>query len=329
MPRTKIVAVKDLPRSEWLKYRKQYIGGSDAAAVIGLNQYATPYTVWADKTGRLSQKEGTEAMRQGTELEGYVAYRFMDKTGKKVRKSPYMWGNTKYPFASVNIDREVVGEQALLECKTTSVLNLRKFKDGEFPENYYVQCVHGMAVMEYERAYLAVLVLNQGFMVYQITRRKDDRVPDWCSGSVYVSEDEIAALMAAERDFWKLVEQDTPLEFSGTQADTAALSAIYTKGGAGRVELFNREDTINRYRFLKEQIKALETELDQCVQTLKGDLGDSEEGQAGSYIVSWKPQSRRTFDAKAFTADHPDLDLDSYYKVSTFRKFDVKQVVNE
>ena len=48
-------------------------------------------------------------------------------------------------------------------------------------------------------------------MVYQITRRKDDRVPDWCSGSVYVSQDEITALMDAEQEFWKLVvERYTP-----------------------------------------------------------------------------------------------------------------------
>ena len=329
MNRTKIAKINGLSREKWLEIRRRYIGGSDAAAIVSLNDYSTPYTVWADKTGRLPEKPDSEAMRQGRDLEQYVAERFTDKTGKKLRRSPYMWGNTEYPFASVNIDREVIGENALFEAKTTSLLNLRKFKNGEFPTNYYVQCVHGMAVMEYEKAYLAVLVLNQGFMVYQITRRQDDRVPDWCSGSVYVSDDEIQALMDAEREFWQFVQSDTPPAFSGTQADTAALSAIYAGGRTERVELFGRESLIHQYRSLKERVKALETELDRCAQTLKGDLGDSEEGQAGSYLVSWKPQSRRTFDVKAFAADHPDIDLESYFKTSSFRKFDIKQIMSE
>lgn len=209
------------------------------------------------------------------------------------------------------------------------MLNLKKFAGGEFPENYYVQCVHYLAITGKNRWYLAVLVLNQGFMVYQITRRQDDRVPDWCSGSVYVSDDEIQALMDAEREFWQFVQSDTPPAFSGTQADTAALSAIYTGGSSGRVDLPGRESLIHQYRSLKERVKALETELDRCAQTLKGDLGDSEEGQAGSYLVSWKPQSRRTFDVKAFAADHPDIDLESYFKTSSFRKFDIKQIMSE
>ncbi len=136
--------------------------------------------------------------------------------------------------------------------------------------------------------------------------------------------------MGAEREFWRLVETDTPPAFSGTQADTAALSSIYAGGRTERVELFlGRESLIHQYRSLKERVKALETELDQCVQTLKGDLGDSEEGQAGSYLVSWKPQSRRIFDAKAFATDHPDIDLESYFKTSNFRKFDIKQIMSE
>ena len=37
MPKTKIVAIKGLSHEDWLKYRRQYIGGSDAAAILGLN----------------------------------------------------------------------------------------------------------------------------------------------------------------------------------------------------------------------------------------------------------------------------------------------------
>lgn len=51
--------------AEWLELRKGYIGGSDAAAVVGLNAWSSPYAVWADKVGKLPEKEDTEAMRLG------------------------------------------------------------------------------------------------------------------------------------------------------------------------------------------------------------------------------------------------------------------------
>ena len=34
-------SVKDLSREEWLKMRKEGLGGSDAGAVCGLNPYAS------------------------------------------------------------------------------------------------------------------------------------------------------------------------------------------------------------------------------------------------------------------------------------------------
>ena len=70
------MAVMD--REKWLEERRKGIGGSDAAALVGMNSYSTPYTVWADKTGRLPEKEDSEAMRQGRDLEQYVAERFME-----------------------------------------------------------------------------------------------------------------------------------------------------------------------------------------------------------------------------------------------------------
>ncbi len=57
-----------LTHEEWLEERRKSIGGSDAAALVGMNPYVTPYMLWADKTGRLPPKEDNEAMRQGRDL---------------------------------------------------------------------------------------------------------------------------------------------------------------------------------------------------------------------------------------------------------------------
>lgn len=307
-----LVHTKDMPREAWLNYRRMGIGGSDAGAIIGLNPYATPYTVWADKTGRLPEKEENEAMRQGRDLEQYVASRFEEATGKKVRRRNVMFQHDDLDFVVANIDREVIGERAGLECKTTSVMNLKQFKNGAYPDQYYAQCIQYLAVTGWEKWYLAVLVLNQGFYVYEIER----------------DEDEIAALMAAEKEFWETyVVPDVPPPVDGFRPTTEALSAIY-QGGDDEGILINRPEIVRNYVDLKTQIKRLEHEKEKCEQMLKEDLGDCEVGVCGNYRITWRSQSRKTFDTKKFAADHPEMDLSSYYRNTNYRVFGIKEAVS-
>lgn len=301
-----------LTHEEWLAERRKSIGGSDAAAIVGMNHYVTPYALWADKTGRLPDKPDNEAMRQGRDLEQYVADRFTEATGKRVRRHTAMFHNSDYPFAHANIDRAIIGERAGLECKTTSIMNLKKFKNGEYPETYYVQCVHYLAVTGWDRWYLAVLILNQGFHWFVIER----------------DQAEIDALMQAERDFWNAyVIPDIPPPVDGLPPTSEALETVFPGGTAqGQpLDLFGRGEIIRKYLATKQLIKAYQRELEECRQLLQQDLGDQEAGVCGDYSVSWKSQFRSTFDAKRFSAEHPELDLSGYYKTSTFRKFDIKE----
>lgn len=114
---------KDMSRDEWLEARKMGIGGSDAGAILGLNPYSSPTRVFLDKTGQAEPQADNYAMKIGRDLEDYVARLFTEETGKKVRRRNAMLINDSYPFAVANVDREVVGEKSLLECKTTSKLD--------------------------------------------------------------------------------------------------------------------------------------------------------------------------------------------------------------
>ena len=58
-----------MSRQEWLRLRKEGIGGSDAGAVCGLNPYASPMSVYRDKTSDETEEKDNEAMRQGRDLE--------------------------------------------------------------------------------------------------------------------------------------------------------------------------------------------------------------------------------------------------------------------
>ena len=303
------VSTKGMNREEWLMRRRKTIGGSDAAGIVGLSRWTSPFSVWADKTGRAAEKEDTEAMRQGRDLEDYVARRWMEETGKRVYRLPAMLYHPKYPFAHADVDRMVMGENAGLECKTTFSLDLKQFNGIEFPVQYYAQCVHYLAVTGADRWYLAVLAYGRGFFTFTLER----------------NQAEIDALMAAEADFWKLVEQDTPPNADGSEATSAALREIFPISEQTTADLFGRDTVLREYMRLKEDKKALDTRIGEIENTIKADMGEAESGLCGSFHISWKSQNRQTFQAKEFAKDHPSIDLAPYYKNTNLRPFKVTE----
>lgn len=297
------VSTLGMSREKWLEVRRGAIGGSDAAAIIGLNQYSSPYSVWADKTGRLPEKPDNEAMRLGRDLEEYVASRWREETGKKTKRVNAILYSKKIPFAHANVDRWVSGENAGLECKTTSIMNLKKFNGGEYPENYYVQCVHYMAVTGADRWYLAVLVLGKGF--YHFTIERD--------------EEEIAALLRQEESFWDCVKTDTPPAVDGAPATSDALKTIYSGANGESIELFGRDELFLRYEELTVQKAEIDEEIEKIKQQLMSDLREAESATCGAWSVSWKRQTRKTFDVEAFKKQNPSVKTDPYYKFSVNR----------
>ena len=305
----KKIPTLNMEHDEWLAHRRNSIGGSDAAGIIGLNPWTSPYTIWADKLGKLPPKEDNEAMRLGRDLEDYVAKRFTEKTGKKVRRENGIIVNPDYPFAHANVDRLIVGEDAGLECKTTSVLNLKKFKNGEYPETYYVQCVHYLMVTGAKKWHLAVLVLGVGFYHFEIER----------------DEAEIAALAKSEADFWKLVESKTSPVADGAESTSETLSTIYPESNDDSVSLLAYERDLEQYIAITKQIKELEALKDEAANRVKAFMGESGKGESNGYKVSWTSSERKTFDTKKFAADHKDMDLSEYYKSSSYRTFKVTE----
>lgn len=292
---------------EWLEIRKKSIGGSDAAAIMGLSQYGSAHTLWAEKSGKVIPPDisDVEAVRLGRDLEDYVAHRFMEATGKKVRRENSIMKNPAYPFAHASVDRMVIGEDAGLECKTTSVLNMKKFKGGEYPVNYYTQCQHYMMVTGAEKWYLAVLILGVEFKWFEIPRNEED----------------IEALASAEEVFWQCVQDGTPPPVSGLDCDDETLKAMYPESHGGCIDLWGREYMIDEYKMIGERIKELERHQNVIRQQICADMGDYESATAGKYKIKWKTQTRNTFDSKRFIADHPGMNFSDYYKQSNARPF--------
>lgn len=300
-----ITKVKTNNREEWKALRNKYIGGSDAAAVVGLNPYKSAYSLWAEKTGRLPGFEGNLATEVGTFLEDFVAKKFEAETGKKVRNDNQSWLNDQYPWAIANIDRSIVGEDAILECKTTSELNLKNFKNGEYPSNYYVQVVHYLAITGKKKGYIAVLIGNKDFRVYEVER----------------DEEEIKALMESEESFWKYVTGDTAPAIDGSDSTAKTIGSFYPQSEAQTVDLFAYESDLEALFNVKAQIKALEAIQTEKENLIKDFMKTAEKGQCEGYSISWATSERKTFDTKRFGAENPDIDLSPYYNTTSLRTF--------
>lgn len=303
------IAYKD--REEWLKLRKGYIGGSDAGSVVGLNPYKSPYTLWAEKTGKIPEFEGNLTTEVGAYLEEFIAKLFERETGKKVRRKNKMLVNDKYPFACADVDRVVVGENAIVEIKSTnSFPAMKKLKNGEYPEQWYCQETHYLGVGEYDRAYLAVLINCREFKIFVLER----------------DEDEIKALMLAEKTFYnENVKKDVPPPADGASSTSETISTLYPESNDETVSLMAYEADLKQYMFYTSHIKEVEKQKDEVANRIKAFMGESGKGESKSYKVSWTTSQRHTFDSKKFASDHKELDLSEYYQNSTYRTFKVTE----
>lgn len=304
-----MVPTGHLSREEWLALRRKGIGGSDAGAICGLNPYASPMSVFQDKVGKAQEKEDNEAMRQGRDLEEYVAKRFCEETGLRVRRSHAMYVNREYPFMLADIDRLVVGEDAGLECKTASAYQADKWKDGSIPAHYAVQCYHYMAVTGKRSWYIAVVILGQGFRYAKLTW--DDEI--------------IRNLVLIEKQFWENhVAVGAMPDPDGSKICDEVLEQYFhvsRKGSA--VPLTGFDEKLGRRAELQGLIDQLQKEQNQIDQEIKLYMKDCEMAYNDHYRVTWSSVDTTRVDAKRLKEERPEIYKD-FSKVVSSRRFTVK-----
>lgn len=293
--------------------RTKFLGSSDAAGVLGLSRWATPLSVWAEKTGNivLPEKE-SEAIELGRELESYVAKRFSRITGKKVARVNEPYHHKKHPFLAAQIDRRIVGEKAILEAKTASAWKAKEWKDGDIPMEYIIQVYHQLAVTGVEKAYIAVLIGNQEFKWKEINR--DEKV--------------LNDLVKKEVHFWNtfVVPNVMPTTIKKQDADT--LDALFPVAEEGKEIVLpeNANQLCDSLEAFKEDKKNLEGLIDQTENELKAFIKGNEIGVTSLRKIFWTNQSRKSLDTKKLKSDNPEL-YDTYAKVNNIRVFKIKSLM--
>lgn len=323
------ISTRRMTRAEWLEERRKSVGGSEIGAIMGLNPYSSPVSVWANKLGFVPDDEPNEAMIQGNDLEIYVAERFTRLTGKHVRRCNYILRNDEFPHLHADVDRILSAEDAGLECKTASALSCSRFRGGDFPASYYAQCVTYMAVTEKPCWYLAVVVLGRDFKVFKMVRAgQDTAVPDWCESVTVVDESEFGAIKSTVAEFWRHVEDETMPEVDGSKATADTLESVYPQPDpvpGFPAELDDMSDKVRSLLELKSEKSRIEENIRIFENEIKARMGVAGTAYCNNVKITWKPQTRTTFDYRKFAKNHPGLDLSGYIEKSTSRVFRIKE----
>lgn len=304
----KLVPTLGLDKSAWLDYRKKGIGGSDAGAVCGFNPYRTAMEVYQDKTSKETVELDNEAMRQGREFEDYVARRFTEATGKKVRRANAMYYDENHPFMLADVDRMVAGENAGLECKTASPYLADKWEDGKIPMHYQLQCYHYMSVMNAEAWYIAVLIYGREFKFCRLER----------------DEEIIADLIRIEQDFWENhVKKGVMPNPDGSKIADSVIAEYFKESAPVTVPLSGFDEKLKRRQELMEIISRMDTEKKQIEQELKLYMGEAELAENDSYLVSWKAFHTNKLDVERLKKERPEV-YEEFKKETIARRFTVK-----
>lgn len=298
----------EMTHQEWLADRRKGIGGSDVATILGLNKWKSPYQLWLEKTDQITLDDNAgEAAYWGTALEPLVANRFSEVTGKKVRRRNQVFEHTDYPFLRANIDRDIVGEPAVLECKTANQFLAKEWEKDEIPMQYICQVQHYMNVLNREYAYFAVLIGGQRFIWKRIDR----------------DQDLINAITERLVEFWEEnVLKGIPPEIDGSDATSTFIRNHYADPGENEIELPKRIDDLTQLKAeYKQDMKDIDEkckQIDNQIILLLKDKNASV-GYSPSFVYTYKPNIQRRFQQKILSEKYPEVasDPDLYKEIKT------------
>ena len=309
-----LAKTKDMSKEEWLRMRKLGIGGSEAGAICGLNPYKSAMDVFVDKNSDEIEIVDNEAMREGRDFEDYVARRFSEATGLKVRRANMMYQSKEHPFMIADVDRLIVGkEDGLigLECKTASPYSADKWKDGEVPAYYLAQCYHYMAVLDAKAWYIAVVIYGKEFKYLKIER----------------DEEVIQNLIQLEKDFWEnnVLKGVMPHPDGSDVANEFINNHFKNSNSELSVPLMGFDDKLKRRNEIEELIKKLDKEKKQIEQEVKIYMREAETAQNNNFFVSWKQSISNRIDTKRLKAEMPEVYKRFCNQISS-RRFIVKTI---
>lgn len=290
--------IRPTNRAEWLDVRRNGIGSSEVAAIVGLSPFETPYQLWRRKRGNEPAQEESFAMKAGHYLEDAVSQFWHDETGRDViKRSAGDWiiRSVEHPFMQVSPDRTYWldgkhsnDNKGILECKTTQLA-----VDGDdLPKHWFCQVQYQLGVAEMKQGSLAWLTQGREF----------------CYRDIAFHADFFGWLSEEAEKFYK----DNIL--GGVEPAAVSVADVllkYNRHTDGKI-IEVGDDIFEAYTELKDlrkELKALEKRKEELEEKMKLGFGDAEAiSYGGSTLATFKaPKPSMKLDDEALKAADPEL----------------------
>ena len=287
--------------------RTKYLGGSDMAAVLGFSPYCGAIELWRSKRGLEPEPEMNEAMRWGMLHEATVAQEFSVRTGKKIRQRRKAFVDREVPIIQGHIDRDIVGEDAILECKTASAWMANQWGEewpDDIPKQYIVQCQTYLMLTGKSLCYVAVLIGGNDFRVYEVKANAA-----WHEH-----------IRGAAASFWKNVED-------GVEPDPLSDAEAASRWTQSTDRTVTADDRVIDLLAQLEQAKAdkrvAESIAKELTIAIQNEMEDAEAVMSPDgkrKLCTWRSSERRTVDTKALRLAYPEI-VAKFEKVTEGRTF--------
>lgn len=287
-------------REQFLLDRKKGIGGSDVASILGISPYRTALEVYNDKTSPdLVLDEPTEDMQRGVRVEKYILQEYSERNEVQLNSNIPTIVDQEYPFMRANIDAKIIGQNVIVEAKSTKA-PISSWESG-IPEYYKAQVAYYAMLTNAE--YVEVPVLFSGWKYACFTYWRDEAYE--------------TSIKEAVIHFWQnhIVKNIPPKPTSPEE-----LMAAYPKLEEKTIEADN--DIREKVYLLQEaqaQRKKLEEQEKQLKTQIQGYMGDAGMLDAGFCKLALKEIKATRFNANAFKEKYTEL-YQQYLNASSYRK---------
>jgi len=286
---------------EQRKARRLGIGGSDIAAIVGISRWATPLDVYLEKISTEDPYEeegsliGPNPKEWGNIMEPIIIKQFETIQGVSCITGLDVFVHPQYDYMRANIDAKVVGENAILECKTAGQYASKEWSSlggDNIPEPYLLQCAYYAEIVDVSKVYIAVLIGGNDFRIYHYERNPKlgqlvlDKAHNFWNNHVLKRIPPEPINLEDACKLWRDTLSDNVKEISpDVELIIKDLRALKAQEKVIR-ELYN-EKQAQICAFMQEDI---------AIKDAYGQL-----------LLTWKPQISNRFDSTRFKADHPEM----------------------
>lgn len=261
--------------------RKDGLGASDSAIIMGYSSYKTPYELYLEKTGIVSSDDETnEQQYWGNEIEPLIIRRFALENNVQVTFPDTVY-HPLHRFIFANLDGWIESERAVVEAKCANSFQRKEWdtqtSDG-IPLSYLIQIAKQVAVTDATRGYCAVLFGGNEYMQFVYERDK--------------ALEEL--ILKSDMDFWHCIENR--IEPDPINTNDCRLKYRMPSPEKIAQSTFKTQQSLANLINIKLDIKRISLDEERLKMQLMSHMADAEYlvNQEGELVATWKANKKGT-----------------------------------